>query len=392
MKTKSKEFTRPWIIHFSGDDWWVPQKHSRHHISREFHHKGYNILWINPIGVRFPSIGKGKKLFGKKIINKIKSVAKGLTIHKDGFYIYGPFFIPIFKRGVYERINTLLIGFQLSVLMKILNFEKAICFATTPSFASVIRSLVRRKILIRVIYYYSDQYDQYREIRNRGPIIEWNRMLEDDADAIYCASQRIFDNIPDSYKRSKVVKVMEHQVDFALFDYKKVTPKTLNIERPIIGYFGSLTDSNDWDMIRYAAMQRPEWNFVFIGHKRIDLPELEKMQNIHFLGYVPYAELSTVAVNFSVGIMFWKMTEWIKACSPLKLKEYLALGLPVVSVPIDEVVNKYSQYVVIAIDGPGFETAIENALNKHDRDERNKFASQFSWSSTVDEIMRDCNI
>ena len=86
------------------------------------------------------------------------------------------------------------------------------------------------------------------------------------------------------------------------------------------------------------------------------------------------------------------MTDWIKASSPLKLKEYLALGLPVVSVRIEEVVNKYSRFVGIADDGPGFEMAIEKALRSSDSENRNQFASQFSWSSVVDEIIRDCNI
>jgi len=348
------------------------------------------VLWVNPIGLRFPSIRQ--KGFGRKILNKIKSISKTLQKPKEGFYIFSFLYIPIFKRGRYERLNTFLIELQLLIAIRLLGIERAVCFASLPSFAAIIRSLKKTGIVEPIIYYYSDQYDRYREITNRQAIIDWDRMLRNDADIIYCASERIFSNIPGEYKKTKVVKVIEHQLDFDLFDYKQVVPKALNIKRPIIGYFGSLTDSNDWEIIRYAVTKHPEWNFVFVGNKSIDLPQLDKMPNIHFLGYVRYAELPSIAVNFSVGIMFWKMTDWIKACSPLKLKEYLALGLPVVSVPIDEVVNKYSRYVDIATDGPSFVAAIENALNKSCRDDNRNFASKFSWASAVDTIFKDGNL
>lgn len=342
------------------------------------------------MGLRFPKLRK--KGFKNKIFNKLKSIIKCLQKDKDSFFIYSFFFLPIFKRGISEYFNRLLISCQIAIVFNRLKISKAVCFVTSPTFSLIIDQLKANGRINPIIYYYSDKYYMFREIKNRKPIMEWDESLRKIADAIYCASEDIYKAIPENHKKEKPVKVIEHQVDFNMFDYKKINPKKIKLRKPIIGYYGSLTDSNDWDIIRYVAQRRPEWNFVFIGNKRIDLPDLEKMQNIHFLGYVPYTELPIIAINFTVGIMFWKMTEWIKACSPLKLKEYLALGLPVVSVPIDEVVNKYSQYVLIASDGPGFETAIKKSLNNHDREERNKFASQFSWSLAVDEIIRDCNI
>jgi glycosyltransferase involved in cell wall biosynthesis len=359
-----------WFIHFSADNWWFSNPHSRQ--------------------LRFPSWRR--KGFGRKIINKVKSTFNISKKTKDGFYISSFVYLPVFKPGWYEKLNTLVIKGQLSISMRLLKIEKAVCFATLPSFASIIHSLKNSGVIEPVIYYYSDQYDRYREITDRQTIIEWDRILRNDADAIYCASEKILDNIPEENKRNKTVKVIDHQLEFDKFDYKKVVQKDLNINKPIIGYFSSLTDSNDWEIIRYVASRRPEWNFVFIGNKSIDLPHLGKMANVHFLGYVPYAELPSIDANFSVGIMFRKMTEWIKACSPLKLKEYLALGLPVVSVPIEEVVSKYSHYVEIAHDGPSFLAAIENALNKSCREIHRNFASQFSWVSVVDEISKDCDL
>ena len=111
-----------------------------------------------------------------------------------------------------------------------------------------------------------------------------------------------------------------------------------------------------------------------------------------FLGMIPYKKLPAVAANFDVGIMFWKLTDWIKACSPLKLKEYLALGLPIVSVPIDEVLLKYTEYVQVATDGPSFVAAIEQVLTLADRNERREFAMQYSWANLVWDIVCELDL
>ncbi|MCK4709715.1 MAG: hypothetical protein KAU21_13935, partial [Gammaproteobacteria bacterium] len=65
-----------WLIHFSGDDWWQSNPHSRHHITKQFQRAGYRVLWVNPMGMRFPSLRK--KGFVRKIFNKFKSLLKML--------------------------------------------------------------------------------------------------------------------------------------------------------------------------------------------------------------------------------------------------------------------------------------------------------------------------
>ncbi|MEH6591100.1 MAG: glycosyltransferase, partial [Halioglobus sp.] len=175
-------------------------------------------------------------------------------------------------------------------------------------------------------------------------------------------------------------------------DYQVIQASEQKWKSPVIGYFGSITDSNDWDMIEHAALERPEWQFVFIGKKLINLPALEVLPNVHFLGFTPYEDLPGIAVNFDVGIMFWKMTDWIKACSPLKFKEYLAMGLPVVSVPIDEVVNKYSDYAEVASTGPEFVKAVEKCLTMDVKVKHREFAKQYSWTEAVREIRSECGL
>ena len=177
------------------------------------------------------------------------------------------FFLPIFKRGIFEKLNRQIIGVQFKIVTKFLGITNPTAFVTLPTFAPIVRDQKKNDFWEKIIYYYSDQYERYREIEDNKPIIEWDNMLKVDSDAIYCASEHIYNTIPSQVKKSKIVRVLDHQVDFHLFDWKRVLPREIHIDKPIIGYFGSLTDSNDWDIIRYCAVNKPQWNFVFYREK-----------------------------------------------------------------------------------------------------------------------------
>jgi glycosyltransferase involved in cell wall biosynthesis len=141
------------------------------------------------------------------------------------------------------------------------------------------------------------------------------------------------------------------------------------IPRPIIGYYGTLTDSNDWKTIDYCAARRPQYSFVLIGKKEITSTGMEELPNVHFLGPRPYQQIGDYGAAFDVAFMFWIRRDWIKNCSPLKLKEYLALGKPVVSTRIEEVEREYSDIVYSAETPEEFLSALDAAVTE-DNSER----------------------
>jgi hypothetical protein len=59
--------------------------------------------------------------------------------------------------------------------------------------------------------------------------------------------------------------------------------------------------------------------------------------------------------------MPWNQSEWIHACNPVKLKEYLAVGRPVVTTPFHELI-RYQGFVSIASDAAEFVAAIRHQL------------------------------
>jgi hypothetical protein len=71
----------------------------------------------------------------------------------------------------------------------------------------------------------------------------------------------------------------------------RVAPEIAKIPRPRLGYFGAIEPwLVDQELIKRAARERPEWQWVFIGNKSRGL-EIEELPNTHFLPPVAYADL-----------------------------------------------------------------------------------------------------
>ncbi len=374
-----------WIIHFSADDYWHSNPHSRHHITAELN-KHYCIVWVNPLGSRIPSIKK--KGFSKKILRKLTSLTKLFKKVSNTFYVVTPVYIPHFSEGGIQRFNNWLLKVQLKVIFYFLKIRKPVFFFTTPVYANMLH-IIKHKYSV---YYYSDQYTAYREFTpaTRLFIESLDKKLYKNVNLVICASQKIFDNV--SKKTDKKVIYFPHQVDFSFFNKTNDMKKPVDlksISEPIIGYYGTLTDSNDWELIRYCAEKRPKYNFVFIGRKDITNTGLENSGNVFFLGKKPFPEISSYGHFFNVGIMFWIVREWIMNCSPLKLKEYLSMGIPVVSTYIEEVEQHYKDIVYIAKTKEEFLNFMDKALteNNHERIQKGiDKVKNDSWYNAVEII------
>ena len=145
--------------------------------------------------------------------------------------------------------------------------------------------------------------------------------------------------------------------------FDKKFQKVLDENKPIIGYYGALASWFDYEMIKYLAKIKPEYNIVLFGIKyddSFDKAGLEKNSNIHFLGSKDYNTLPNYANKFDVCTIPFLINDITQATSPLKLFEYMALGKPIVTTAMNEC-QKY-QSVMIANDKDEFFKLITQAL------------------------------
>jgi glycosyltransferase involved in cell wall biosynthesis len=160
--------------------------------------------------------------------------------------------------------------------------------------------------------------------------------------------------------------LVPHGVDYehfsrALSNHLPVPADMAGIPRPRLGFFGLIRDWVDVDLLAEVARRRPDWHVVLIGDSTVDLTPYNGLANLHFLGRKPYEDLPAYCRQFDVGLIPFKINELTRAVNPIKLREYLAAGLPVVSTPLPEA-KAYGRLVEIADSAGTFADAVDRAL------------------------------
>ncbi len=378
-----KDFQQIDWICLTADDYWNSYPHSRYHIAKQFS-KSSRILWVNSIGTRFPSLRTKKGI--KLIFRKIKSYLIFYRNPEPNFFVISPLTIPVFHGMLVKKINAEILWLQIKLFKYILKLNNTHFFISSASFGILSDKLSK----YFCIYYYSDLYTSDREIKFKKEMETLDKKLFSISKLVYCCSEKICETVGSN---GKVPLYLPHSVDVKHFtNYYKKPEALTKIKSPIIGYYGSLTDSNDWDIIDYITKERPNYNFVFVGKKFIDLFYIEKRPNVFFIDKVSYQDVPAYGSCFDVAIMFWVLRNWILHSSPLKLLEYIALGKPVVSVDIPEVKKNFGEVVLIGKNKIEFLEKIDEALciDKSELEKKyQQILKNHSWEKVVERIYND---
>jgi glycosyltransferase involved in cell wall biosynthesis len=106
---------------------------------------------------------------------------------------------------------------------------------------------------------------------------------------------------------------------------------------PIVGYAGSLGARIDIPLVTEVARRLPGISFVFIGQAldRSTGRALAAIPNVHILGDRHYSKLPHYLRSFDVAWIPHTVGNGESGGDPIKMYEYWAAGLEVVSTPID---------------------------------------------------------
>jgi len=159
-----------------------------------------------------------------------------------------------------------------------------------------------------------------------------------------------------------------------------------------VGYFGHLAGAwFDWGLVAATARARPSWRFYLIGyggapgdaHEGGELPG-----NVHLLGRRLQHELASLAASWDVAIVPFEPGKLAASADPIKIYEYLAMGLPVVTAGVDAPPG--AEAFVTRADTPAGFLAALTAAAAHPRDEaaaRRAFAATCTWDVRVDAML-----
>ena len=171
----------------------------------------------------------------------------------------------------------------------------------------------------------------------------------------------------DAQKRGKQAILVENGVDCAHFFAPTPCPEDacfralLEEGRPIVGYYGALARWLDYEALRALAADG-RFTLLLIGVK-YDASferELAGRERVVFLGPRPYETLPGYASRCGVLLVPFRPGEVSDAASPVKLFEYLALGVPVVA--SDTAECRRCRSVLIAREPGEYVRRVEQAL------------------------------
>lgn len=100
----------------------------------------------------------------------------------------------------------------------------------------------------------------------------------------------------------------------------------------------------DFDIVRSLAEKYPDGSVILVGPVEVPVPPLPN--NVIFIGTVLHLALAPILKAFDVGIIPFRRSSAIDAVNPVKLYEYLAAGLPVLSSRFSEIVE-FSEFVTL---------------------------------------------
>jgi glycosyltransferase involved in cell wall biosynthesis len=157
-----------------------------------------------------------------------------------------------------------------------------------------------------------------------------------------------------------------HGVDAGLFGRARdpatrIPEAAMRLPHPVIGFFGLVADWIDVELIAFMARARPAWSFLLVGHVYAGIAAFDGCRNVVMVGAQPYESLPNWAKSFDVAIIPYRDTQQVRHANPLKLREYLATGCPVVATPNAEV-ERFREWVRIARTPREFLEQVEAAL------------------------------
>lgn len=342
------------VICIGGEDWWY---HNRGHFDFQIMCRlaeQWPVLFVNSLGVRMPSFSD-TSLFAERVRRKLKSLSRGVVRVENNFWVMSPLSVP----GPTGRaLSNWALAPQIRIGAARAGIHRPVLWMHCPAGAALLGSIDA----VATVFQRTDLFEAFPE----GDPVELSAQvaaLQKAADLTVYANPHLMAEEAHLAKRQLLVT---HGVDYEAFVEAGSTPgqepgDMTHLGRPRVGFIGGI-DHHTFDPVLFleTAARLPGVQFVMIGSCSLP-PSWCTLPNVTFLGRKPYDTVRHYMAAMDVLIMPWNKSDWIKGCNPIKLKEYLAVGRPVVTTDFPAL-DGWRDLVRVATTGEEFATAIGRAL------------------------------
>lgn len=235
-----------------------------------------------------------------------------------------PRVIPYHHVGWVRALNAAVLGPRLRREAAARNFVRPVVLASNPVAAHYLDTIPHEGFVYL-------RLDDYPSLPGVDPVIARTAEAETARRAdlmVVTAPELAFSTVPH-----REVHLLEQGVDRAHFAGVPVKPPRSGI----IGFYGLLAEWIDWQLVAETARRMPDRRFAFVGPVRWVPDFIRSRPNIELQPAVPYTALPDVMARWDAAWIPFEVTGRTIGVSPLKLREYIAAGLPTVSTPLPAV-------------------------------------------------------
>ena len=306
------------LIVFS-DDWGRHPSSCQHLVRRLL--PDCDVTWINTIGTRSPRLNWATARRGLEKLAQWRQPKLPMPAGPAP-RVVSPVMWPGFRTGWQRRLNARLLGRCLR--QQIGEAADAVVLTTIPIVADVVGTVPVK----RWVYFCVDDFSAWPGLDSK-PLRDLEATLVAKADRVIAAGDNLADRLK-SFGRSPAI--ITHGIDLNHWQYGVDGDQLLaDLPRPLVLFWGLIDRRLDVPTLQTLAARMAGGTIALVGPEQEPDPALDAIPCLRRLGPVPYDRLPSVAAAADVLVMPYADLPVTRAMQPLKLKEYLATGKPVVS-------------------------------------------------------------
>jgi len=357
---------------------------SNNHVMRLFARRN-RVLWLNSVGTRSPELASGRDL--AKIARKVRGFAQGPVRMAENLWVYTPLVLPFPHARAAVAVNQRIVRATLASLRRRLGMDSYQLWAFIPTALPYLGMPGERL----AVYYCTDEWSRFSYV-DGAKIADMEQTLCRRADLVFASARSLWER---RRALNPETHLAPHGVDHAHFaralaDETRPPDALADCRGPIVGFFGLVHDWIDLGLLAHVAQRRPDWTIAIVGETRVDVSSLKRLPNVRLLGRQRYEELPRYCKAFWVGVIPFVINELTHNVNPIKMREYLSAGLPVVSTDLPEV-RAHAQWCRIARTPDEFLAACERAIHADTPEERRRRCEAMAaetWEVRVGELGR----
>lgn len=304
-------------------DDWGRHPSSCQHLTRQLLDR-HAVCWVNTIGTRKPKLDLATLLRGVEKVKQWAWKSRKTEALPANLRVVNPRMWPWISRRFDRWLNRKLLLRALTPVVQSLP-APVVGVTTLPVVADLMGALPVQ----RWVYYCVDDFGQWPGL-DQLPLRQMEEGVVKKADVLIAAGANLQERLAHMGREAHL---LTHGVDLNFWQsngHAGVIPQLKELERPLVVFWGVVDRRMDVRLVKQLAADLRQGTIVLAGPDANPEPELLQVKRVFRLPPMPLHHLPELGREAAVLIMPYDDLPVTRQMQPLKLKEYLATGKPVV--------------------------------------------------------------